>query len=263
VSHPAGPAHAGRVALVTGAGSAEGIGFATARLLARRGATVAITSTTERIHERSGELAAEGLSIASFIADLTSNEQAGRLAAAAAERCGPIDILVNNAGIAQLGETSESAPFAEMTEEQWDRDIAVNLKTAFTVTRAVLPGMLERGWGRIVNVSSVTGPYVSYAGMAGYGAAKGGMEGLTRAIAVETGRSGVTANSVAPGWVLTASSTPDEEHSGVYTPVGRAGTPEEIAEAIAFLASEGASYITGQSVVVDGGNIIQEQKGPG
>jgi 3-oxoacyl-[acyl-carrier protein] reductase len=263
VSVPAGPAHAGRVALVTGAGSAEGIGFATARLLARRGATVVITSTTERIHERSGDLTAEGLHAAAFIADLTSSEQARSLVASAVARCGPIDILVNNAGIAQGGEASESAPFAEMTEEQWDRDIAVNLKTAFTVTREVLPGMLERGWGRIVSVSSVTGPYVSYSGMAGYGAAKGGMEGLTRAIAVESARRGVTANTVAPGWVATASSTPDEQHSGVYTPVGRAGTPDEIAEAVSFLASEGASYVTGQSVVVDGGNIIQEQKGPG
>jgi 3-oxoacyl-[acyl-carrier protein] reductase len=262
VSAAAGPAHAGRVALVTGAGSAEGIGFATARLLARRGAVVAITSTTARIHERAAELAAEGLSAASFVADLTSAAQARELVDAARERCGGIDILVNNAGIAQVGEASVSAPFAEMTEEQWDRDIAVNLKTAFTVTRAVLPGMLERGFGRIVNVSSVTGPYVSYAGMAGYGAAKGGMDGMMRAIAVEGGGRGVTANSVAPGWVATASSTPDELVGGGYTPVGRAGTPGEIAEAISFLASDGASYVTGQSLVVDGGNIIQELKGP-
>jgi 3-oxoacyl-[acyl-carrier protein] reductase len=122
--------------------------------------------------------------------------------------------------------------------------------------------MVERGYGRIVMVGSVTGPLVSNPESAGYGAGKAAMDGLMRAIALETARSGVTCNTVQPGWVETGSQTPQESVAGRNTPIGRSGRPVEVAEAIAFLASEGSSYITGQTLVVDGGNVIQEYKGP-
>ncbi len=251
-----------RVALVTGAGSPDGIGFATARLLHEAGARVAVTSTTERIHERCKELAGEGSGDSLFAApaDLTDPRQVAGLVEAVERALGGIDILVNNAGMVQVGRDQPSRPFHEITDEGWRYGLDISLTSAFLVTRAVLPGMRARRYGRIVQMSSVTGPVTGIPGSAVYAGAKAGMLGMTRSLAIEAGGHGITANCVGPGWIETGSSSEAEIVAGRHTPVGRPGRPEEVGQVALFLAGEEASYVTGQLIVVDGGNTIQEYK---
>ncbi len=253
----------GRTALVTGCGSELGIGFAAAHLLGRQGARVAVTATSDRINDRRDELAAEEIEASAHVADLTAPGEAGRVVGEVVEAHGAIDILVNNAGMSQVGTEDLGRRFDELGEEEWRAGIEQNLHLAAAVTRAALPEIKRSGRGRIVFITSVTGPVVSNPGNPAYSASKAGLDGLMRALAIELGPGGTTVNSVNPGWIETGSATPDEVEAGRHTPVGRPGTPDEVAAAVLMLAAPEASYITGQTLIVDGGNVIQENKGPG
>jgi 3-oxoacyl-[acyl-carrier protein] reductase len=250
------------VCLVTGAGSETGIGFASASLLASLGARIALISTTDRIFARTGELQAGGAMAKGYIADLMDRTQTERVIAEILADFGRIDVLVNNAGMAQVGAEEEFTDFSDLSYDSWDDSINRNLTLCFNVTRCVIPSMIAGNYGRIVNVSSVTGPIVSNPGEAAYSAAKAAVIGMSRSIAIEVAKNNIMINNVLPGWIATASQTECEAAGGLNTPACRGGTSAEVANMIVFLASEEASYITGQSFVVDGGNTIQEYKGP-
>ena len=246
----------GKIALVTGAGSEGGIGFAIASALAAAGAQVCVTATTARIFDR-----AEALGCMGHVADLTDPAQVQALFDAVTARLGPVDILVNNAGMVQSGRRVKRQQLAGWSDTDWAHHMALNINTTFHCCRAALPGMAARGYGRIVNISSVTGPLVTIDGSSAYATAKAAVTGMTRSIALEYGGQGVTCNAILPGWIATPSSSPKELRAGRATPVGRPGTPGEVAACALFLASAGAAYVTGTTLVVDGGNTLQEMKG--
>jgi 3-oxoacyl-[acyl-carrier protein] reductase len=238
-----------RVALVTG--GSRGIGKAIALVLARGGAAVAI-NYRERDNDANAvadTIRKSGGHAAAFGADVSLSAAVQGMVHDVEERLGPIDILVNNAGLAT------ARGLDDITEEDFDRTIVVNLKSVFLCTQAILPGMRARRWGRIVNVSSIGARIGAGSVSVAYGASKAAVEGLTRAYALRLATSGVTVNAVAPGLVDTDMGKPLIE-MGVASriPVGRAGTGDEIAQAVIFLVGNG--YMTGQTIAVNGGALF-------
>lgn len=249
-----------RTALVTGCGSTSGIGFATAKRLRAAGCTVVITSTTDRVQERVADLKTLDGSgtVLGMVADLTQERDVELLIATAREQFGSIDILVNNAGMVTVGNELFNASLTDTTLQQWNESLARNLTTCFLVTRRALAAMPDGG--RIVNVASTTGALQAGLGDVGYNASKAGMIGLTRAVALEVASRNITVNAVAPGWISTGSQTPAEANAGAASPFGRSGTPDEVAAVIEFLCRTDASYVTGQMIVVDGGDALPEDR---
>ena len=253
----------GRTAIITGAGSAEGIGAAVAMMLGRAGMKIVVTSPTDRILERVSDLRRAGIDASGVVADLTEQRGVDAVLTAARERYGVPTVLVNNAGLTSVSRAESPAAIDGISIEQWRISLDRNLTTALRMTRAVVPHLRDAVHGRIVNVASLSGPVMAYRGDVAYHAAKAGMIGLTRGTAIDVAAAGITVNAVAPGWISTSSSSEYELSMGRATPAGRPGTAEEVASAVCFLAGDGASYITGQLLIVDGGNSIDEERGMG
>jgi 3-oxoacyl-[acyl-carrier protein] reductase len=250
---------AGKTALITGAGSPTGIGFAAARIIGSLGARVVMTATTDRIIDRAAELTDIGIDATGLAARLEKPELVDNLIDQLAALNISPDILVNNAGMISIGTEWARGDLA-MPVDDWDATIDSNLSSVFHVSRALIPAMVSRGWGRVVNVSSTTGGVSAARDDIAYAAAKAGVVGLTRALAVDTAGHGVTVNAIAPGWIATGSQLPGEVTEGTLVPVGRSGEPAEVASIIASLVTPGAAYITGQLIIVDGGNGIAEER---
>ena len=240
----------GKVCLVTGA--ARGIGRSIALAMAEAGADVVFNyqRSREKAEELCGLLEQKGVRCRAYTADVTSEEQVAHMVQETHDKFGPISIVVNNAGI------TRDRTFIKMTKQMWDEVVKVNLDGLFNVTHAALPGMINLGWGRIINISSVVGQTGNF-GQTNYAATKGAINSFTKALARELARKSITVNAVAPGYTETDMSkevpTNVLDQVRAMTPVGRLASTEEVADAVAFLASPRAGYITGHVLNVNGG----------
>ena len=242
----------GRVALVTGA--SQGIGHACALTLARHGASIAVAARNQqKLEELAAAITAAGGKAAAFPVDVSDEDQIKSAIKSAIAHFGKIDILVNNAGI------TRDQLVMRMKRTDWDAVLSTNLTSAYLCIQNVIPSMLKQRWGRIINITSIFGQ-MGQAGQANYAASKAGLIGLTMAIAREVASRNITSNAIAPGFIetsMTAALSEEFKQSAVkQIPLGRVGTPEDIASAVAFLASDEASYITGHVLNVNGGMLM-------
>ncbi len=241
----------GRTAIVTG--SSRGLGKAIAVKLGKLGANVVLTGTTESVLKTASELEGMGIKVAATVGDVRNSEDVKMILSKAVETFGGVDILVNNAGI------TKDKPMAMMSEDDWDTVLDINLKGCFLCTKAAAKLMIKKKYGRIINISSVAGAYGN-PGQANYSASKGGMIGLTKTTAKELAPRGITCNAVTPGLIESDMTEilPEDLKQKYLEKIalGRFGTPEDVANVVAFLASDEAAYVTGQVIDIDGGLVM-------
>ncbi len=241
----------GKTALVTG--SSRGLGRAIAEKLGKLGANVVLTGTSDTVLKTASELEAMGVRVAATVGDVRNANDVKAMIAKAVDKFGGVDILVNNAGI------TKDKPMAMMSEDDWDTVLDINLKGCFLCTKAAAKLMIKKKYGRIINVSSVAGAYGN-PGQANYSASKGGMIGLTKTTAKEFAPRGITCNAVTPGLIESDMTEilPEDLKQKYLDKIalGRFGTPEDVANVVAFLASDEAGYVTGQVIDIDGGLVM-------
>ncbi len=251
-----------KIAIVTGAAMGNGLGAA--RVLAQNGATVVLLDINEKVKEAAESLKAEGLKVDSVMANVCDGARLAEVAASIVQRYGKIDILVNNAGVCNV------VPFLEMGDDIRDRMFDINIKGVWNCSKAVVPYMVKAGYGKIVNLSSVTGPMVVDTGETAYATTKAAIWGFTKALATEFAANHITVNAICPGyidtpmaWSIAKESCPENPQSVIdgiasAVPMKRLGTIEELGDLVAFLASDESRYITGTQVVIDGGSTLPE-----
>ena len=238
----------GKIAIITG--GAAGIGFATAKVFLREGATVAVCDiNTEKVNKAAAELSELGTAVG-YSVNISDKQQVQTMVDSVLKKFGQIDILINNAGITQ------DAQFYKMTDEQFERVVNVNLRGTYLVSKAVIPAMMQQKYGKIVSLSSVSAFNGNF-GQSNYAATKAAIMGMTRVMGKELGKYGINVNAIAPGSIMTDmyNAVPEEAKQKKLKaiPLRRYGTPEEAGNLLAFLASDEASYITAQTIVIDGG----------
>ena len=249
----------GKVAIVTGVANPKGIGFASAKLLAKEGAAQTVVDCSDMVHDRAEELKRSGYEVLGFKVNLSRSGEVGEMVKKVLAVFGKVDILVNAAG--SVPNPDNFKLFVDITEEEWDREWDNNLKTTFNCTKAVLPIMIKQKYGKVVNIASTVAAHGagSISGTTAYSAAKYGIVGFTHNLALSVAMHGINANTILPGWIdtgLLRKEVYDERAKSI--PLGRNGTPEEVANLVRFLASDESSYLTGSDIVIDGGNMRQE-----
>lgn len=246
-----------KTALITGAGSNNGIGFASAKFLKSMGAQVFITGKSDRIIDRAKEL-----NYPYFVADLTKEADVLKLIKLVDQEFGQLDVLINNAGMTSVIDKSgvESGSIENTTYANFIAAVERNLVSAFLVTKEVLYLLKKSKSPRVIMITSITGPLMAMSDEVGYASSKAGLVGLTRSLALDFAKDNILVNAIAPGWIATESQTDKEKQAGLKTPLKRSAKPEEIASLVGYLASDESSYLTGQVIAVDGGNSIMEER---